>query len=105
MIQQFCVNSWNLVSFVAVSVLLVCQKHEKINLLRHFRKSVQEPVLLKFYWFFLYGCETCFLTLKEEHRLRVFENLVLRRTFGCKRKWQKAGEDCIMRRVITCMLH
>jgi hypothetical protein len=26
----------------------------------------------------LYGCETCSLTLKEEHRLRVFENRILR---------------------------
>jgi hypothetical protein len=34
---------------------------------------------------FLYGCETWFLTLREEHRLRVFENRVLRRIFGPKR--------------------
>jgi hypothetical protein len=27
----------------------------------------------------LYGCETWSLTLREEHRLRVFENKVLRR--------------------------
>jgi hypothetical protein len=33
----------------------------------------------------LYGCETWFLTLREEHRLRVFENRVLRRIFGPKR--------------------
>jgi hypothetical protein len=33
----------------------------------------------------LYGCETLSLTLKEEHRLRVFENRVLRRIFGPKR--------------------
>jgi hypothetical protein len=33
----------------------------------------------------LYGCETWSLTLKEEHRLRVFENGVLKRTFGLKR--------------------
>jgi hypothetical protein len=33
----------------------------------------------------LYGCETWFLMLREEHRLRVFENRVLRRTFGPKR--------------------
>ena len=30
----------------------------------------------------LYGCETWSLTLREEHRLRVFENRVLRRVFG-----------------------
>jgi hypothetical protein len=41
----------------------------------------------------LYGCETS-LTLREEHRLRVFENRVLRRIFGPKRdevtrEWRK----------------
>jgi hypothetical protein len=35
--------------------------------------------------YFLYGCETWSLTLKEERRLRVFENGVLRRIFGPKR--------------------
>jgi len=30
----------------------------------------------------LYGCETWSLTLREERRLRVFENMVLRRIFG-----------------------
>jgi hypothetical protein len=33
----------------------------------------------------LYGCETWSLTLRKEHRLRVFENRVLRRIFGPKR--------------------
>ena len=33
----------------------------------------------------LYGCETWSLTLREEHRLRVFENRMLRRIFGPKR--------------------
>jgi hypothetical protein len=33
----------------------------------------------------LYGCETWYLTLREEHRLRVFEKRVLRRIFGPKR--------------------
>jgi hypothetical protein len=42
----------------------------------------------------LYGCETWSLTLREEHRLRVFENRVLRRLFGPKRdevtgEWRK----------------
>jgi hypothetical protein len=32
----------------------------------------------------LYGCETWSLALREEHRLRVFENRVLRRLFGLK---------------------
>jgi len=41
-----------------------------------------------------YGCETWSLTLREERRLRVFENRVLRRVFGPKRnevtgEWRK----------------
>jgi hypothetical protein len=34
----------------------------------------------------LYGYETWSLTLREEHRLRVFENRVLRKIFGPKRE-------------------
>jgi hypothetical protein len=46
----------------------------------------------------LYGCETCFLTLREVHRLRVFENRVLRRIFGPKRdevngEWRKLHNE------------
>jgi hypothetical protein len=46
----------------------------------------------------LYGCETWSLTLREKHRLRVFENRVLRRVFGPKRdkvrgKWRKRHND------------
>jgi len=33
----------------------------------------------------LYGCETLSLILREERRLRVFENRVLRKVFGSKR--------------------
>jgi hypothetical protein len=33
----------------------------------------------------LYGCATWSLALKDEHRLRVFENRVLRKIFGPKR--------------------
>jgi hypothetical protein len=38
-----------------------------------------------------YGCETRLLALREEHRLREFENRVLRRTFGPKRDEVKGG--------------
>jgi hypothetical protein len=39
----------------------------------------------------LYGCETWFLTIREEHRLRMFENRVLRRIFGPKRNEVTGG--------------
>jgi hypothetical protein len=46
----------------------------------------------------LYGCETWSLTIREEHRLRVFENRVLRRIFGSKRdevtgEWRKLHNE------------
>jgi hypothetical protein len=45
----------------------------------------------------LYGCETWSLTLREEHRLRVSENRVLRKIFGPKRVedglWRKLHND------------
>jgi hypothetical protein len=39
----------------------------------------------------LYGCETWSLTLREEHRLRVLENRVLRRISGPKRDEMTGG--------------
>jgi hypothetical protein len=46
----------------------------------------------------LYGCETWSLTLREEPRLRVFENRVFRRKFGPKRdkvtgEWRKLHNE------------
>ena len=46
----------------------------------------------------MYGCETWSLTLREERRLRVFENRVLRRVFGPKRdevtgEWRKLHNE------------
>ena len=46
----------------------------------------------------LYGCETWSLTLRDERRLRVFENRVLRRIFGPKRdevtgEWRKLHNE------------
>jgi hypothetical protein len=47
--------------------------------------------------FVLYGCETWSLTLRDEHRLSVFENRMLRRIFGPKREedgsWRKLHND------------
>jgi hypothetical protein len=39
----------------------------------------------------LYGCETWSLTVREEHKLRVFENKVLGRIFGPKRDGVTGG--------------
>jgi hypothetical protein len=54
-------------------------------------KTVVLPVVL-------YGCDTFCLTLTEEHRLRVFENRVLRRIFEPKSaeatgRWRKVHKE------------
>jgi hypothetical protein len=46
----------------------------------------------------LYGRETWFLTLREEHRLRVFKNRILREVFGPERnkgigKWRRLHNE------------
>jgi hypothetical protein len=54
-------------------------------------KTIILPVIL--YW-----CETWSLTLREEHRLRVFENKMLSKIFGPKRDevtggWRKLNNE------------
>jgi hypothetical protein len=60
------------------------------NLKIKIHKTVILPVVL-------YECETWYLALRDEHRLRVFENRVLRGIFGPKREkdgsWRKLHND------------
>ena len=54
----------------------------------------------------LYGCETWSLTLREERRLRVFENRVLRRIFWSKRdEVKESGENYVMGNLMFCTRH
>ena len=53
----------------------------------------------------VYGCETWSLTLREERRLGMFQNMVLRRIFGPKRdevtgEWRKIHIEELNDRVI-----
>jgi hypothetical protein len=50
---------------------------------KNLKIKIYKTVILSFV---LYGCETWSLTLREEHRLSVFENGVLRRIFGPERE-------------------
>jgi len=71
----------NLLSFRLLS------KNLKIKIYR----SIILPVVL-------YGCKTWSLTLREERKLRVFENMVLRRIFGPRRDEVTGnGGDCLKR--------
>jgi len=54
----------------------------------------------------LCGCETWSLNLREECRLRVFENRVLRKNMGLRgTKWQGSGENYIVRSLMICTPH
>jgi hypothetical protein len=54
----------------------------------------------------LYGFETWSLTLREEQRLRVFENRALRKIFGPKRdEVSGSGEDYITRNLMAYTHH
>jgi hypothetical protein len=81
-------NSGNACYYSVQNVLSSCliSKNLKIKIY----KTVILPLVL-------YGCETWSLTLREEHRLRVFENRVLRRIFGPKSEvdgsWRKLHND------------
>jgi hypothetical protein len=57
--------------------LLSSSLPSKNNKIRVYRTAILSVVL--------YGCETSSLTLREEQRLRVFENRVLRKIFRPKR--------------------
>jgi hypothetical protein len=78
-------NSGN-ASYNSVQNLLSSRLLSKYLKIRIY-KTIVLPVVL-------YGCEFWALTLREEHRLWVFESRVLRRTFGPKRRevtgeWRK----------------
>ena len=62
-----------------------------LNLKTKIYRSIILPV-------FLYGCEAWSLTAREERKLRVFENIVLRRIFGPRRdevtgKWRRSHNE------------
>jgi len=53
-----------------------------------------------------YGCESCSLTLREELRLRVFENRALKRICGSKRdEVRGSGGNYRMRSLMICTPH
>ena len=51
-----------------------------------------------------YGCETWLLTLREEYRLRVFGNGILRRVLGPKRDENKDEKDITERKFMVFTL-
>jgi hypothetical protein len=62
-----------------------------------YMKTIVLPVVI-------YACESCSVMLSEEHRLRLFENRVLRRVFGHKRD-KVTGESRKMNSVELSILY
>ena len=61
------------------------------NIIKNIKIKIHRTIILPVV---LYGCATLWVTLRDECRLRVFENTVLRRIFGPKRdkvtgEWRK----------------
>ena len=75
--------------YYSVQTLLSSRLLSK-NLKIKIYKTIILPVVL-------YGCETWPLTLREERKLRVFENRILRRIFGPKRnengEWRRLHNE------------
>ena len=76
-----------------------------MKLPKNLKIKIYRAIILRFV---LYGCETWSLTLREEHKLRVFENRVLRRIFGPKRdgvtgQWRKLHNDEL--NLMICTAH
>jgi hypothetical protein len=85
--QLECKSDYLFPSNVNIKKNLLSSRLLSKNIKVRIYKSIILPVVL-------YGCETWSLILREKHRLRVFENRVLRRIFGPKRdevtgQWRK----------------
>jgi hypothetical protein len=85
-------NSGNACYYSAQSLLTSCL------LSRNVKVKIYKTTILPFV---LYGCETWSVTLREEHRLRVFENRVLRRIF--RPKWDEVTGE--LRKLYNEELH
>jgi hypothetical protein len=74
---------------ITITFDVICMLSKNMNI--KINRTIIIPVIL-------YGCEILSLTLREERRLRVFENRVLRRVFGPKRcevtgEWRKLHNE------------
>jgi hypothetical protein len=82
------------VYYVHLTRLIAREDYIKFTRRESTKTYIHKTVILPFV---LYGCETWSLTWREEHRLRVSENRVLRGIFGPKREeevsWRKLHKD------------
>ena len=91
------INKGNTCYYSLEKILASRQLSKKLKVNTY--KNIILPVVL-------YGCETWSLTSREEHRLRVFENKVLRKIFGRLRemKLRENGKSYITLSYMHCIL-
>jgi hypothetical protein len=70
---------------------LLSSRLQSKNLKAKIYRTIILPVVL-------YGCETCWLTTRDEWKLSVFETMVLRRIFGPRRdevtgEWRRLHDE------------
>jgi hypothetical protein len=80
-----------------------CHSVQNVWCSRLLSKNIKNTVYKTIILPVVYRCETWSLTLRDEHRLRVFENRVLRRKYGPKKdEVTGSGENYIMRSLMIC---
>jgi len=90
-VEEYSEYSFNLESWFVYRDQWKCIYNSSLIILNCIVYKIILPVVL-------YGCETWSLTLGEERKLRVFENMVLRRISGPRRDEVTGnGGDCITR--------
>jgi hypothetical protein len=88
--------------YISIYALVGRISHTKSSAQGHESFKIQNL----FFHVVLYGCEACYLTLREEHVMGVFENRALRKIFGPKRDEVTGNRvNCIMRRFMIFTPH
>jgi hypothetical protein len=87
--------------------LIILTKLTEVNKLSNFSELLQLSRVTKttILAVVMYGCETWSVALREEHRLRVFENRALREYLDLKGRKTDRGENRIMMNFTACILH
>jgi hypothetical protein len=93
--RDFVVNSSKFMSIIHAFYRPVQKLQSSRLLSKNLKIRIYETIIVPVV---LYGCDTWSLTLREEYRLRVYENRVLRRIFGPKRDeviggWRKLHNE------------
>ena len=91
-------------------MVFIIEAHHVLSEVKHWKKSARTGKEIKFgnrlRFVVLYGCEAWSLTLREDRRLRVFENSVLRIVFGARGdQVTKNGGNYIMKSLVICILY